>query len=1263
MIKGGFLIKMPIVFLILFMVLILNQNISAGEQNHLVINEIMYNPIKDDNYYEWVEIYNPLNYSINLSGWSITDNHGTDILEVDNERGNGSTIIVSNGYALITDQGTKIYDNITVDENVTLLKVDDKSIGNGLGNMKDKLILKNSTGCVIDAVEWGYDYDDINGTPASTGSEGKTLARYPNMDSDNTSVDFFESNLPTPGSNNSKDDNKLEPGSFDIECYPLFIAKTYENSQFSIPFASKISLNNYPPNQYYSIKAYVVKELSDSQPASQTWDGQSWIYSNYYVYDICTCENGNWSSWIYLRLNKNYKEYQNNLKNNDSAYLCIKIKNENETSLVSKKIFLLDMDESTCNGTKGGCVCGIITNNESKIENSFIMLENKTGIVTGIYKTEDNEIDCDFISNSGYYKLPSPVDVNYSLRIFDENLNTFLYKSNINIEKGRYGLSVEYPDTSFSMKIGETIDIEMGIQNTGNFNDTFLITIHNVSQGWIANIEKSEITLKSFQEIVLNLTIEPYFHYYHRFSDTYVKIKISSINDPDVSYEFTFSIELDNPDLFIKEIKLYNEGNTLTSEIGEGETFRIKAFLKNLGNEVAKNVVVKVFYDTFDKEHFIGEKKYESVSKYQKYPYFKWDTSAIKPGIHKIIVIVDMENKIIEIDETNNLFSYEVTIIDTTPEKYEKRLLITEIYYHNHPGIENEYISIYNPTNISINLSRWYITNSPFKTKDAQPKITFPFNTKIQPKSLLYITQNASAFLRETGNLADFEYLKDSSKDIQQMDAEISIYFSNNGGFLVLKDQYNHTIDFCAYGDINCSSKAWHGTTIPKSGEGKILKRKFHQDIPVDTNSSLDWMQPRVFGIGQSNHPLKKIISYGIITAFVSPDCSYSTIKSELRKAKYSIYVNMYEFTNYNLCEEIISAIKRNVSINLFLEKSPIGGISDKEKYILNKINSYGGKIRFIGSNQSCKIYSRYPFNHGKYIIIDDKTVIIESCNWADSGVPIDPSYGNREWGIVIKNEDTADYFLNVFMNDWDTIYLDIYNYSDINFGQSIDFLPEDKKFSGYYKPFYEPQKITGNFSAYPLLSPDNSFGAICDLIDSAKESILIEQLYIYNHWEAEVNPFIEKLKHKAKQGVEIKVIMNFNPYYDDTNKNCNMTKKELEDNGIKVKFIYTNWTYFSNVHNKGVIVDNKSVLISSINWNYNSVMSNREAGIIIENNDIAKYYASVFFYDWNLMEQSVKNQTTLCVEPINKNTIYIVGLFTMTFILVARDWRKRKWN
>jgi len=91
------------------------------------------------------------------------------------------------------------------------------------------------------------------------------------------------------------------------------------------------------------------------------------------------------------------------------------------------------------------------------------------------------------------------------------------------------------------------------------------------------------------------------------------------------------------------------------------------------------------------------------------------------------------------------------------------------------------------------------------------------------------------------------------------------------------------------------------------------------------------------------------------------------------------------------------------------------------------------------------------------------------------------------------------------------------------------------------------------------------------------------------------------------------------------------------------------------------MIVDNSSVLISSINWNENSVTNNREAGIIIENEEVARYYASVFYYDWNLMPRQPQDDKGGPAEY--KNTIYTAVIFTMTFAIIARDWRKRKWT
>jgi phosphatidylserine/phosphatidylglycerophosphate/cardiolipin synthase-like enzyme len=53
-------------------------------------------------------------------------------------------------------------------------------------------------------------------------------------------------------------------------------------------------------------------------------------------------------------------------------------------------------------------------------------------------------------------------------------------------------------------------------------------------------------------------------------------------------------------------------------------------------------------------------------------------------------------------------------------------------------------------------------------------------------------------------------------------------------------------------------------------------------------------------------------------------------------------------------------------------------------------------------------------------------------------------------------------------------------------------------------------------------------------------------------------------------------------------------------------------------IHNKGLIVDDRYVLVSSINWNSVSPNFNREAGVIIDHPGVAGYFLEVFEDDWN---------------------------------------------
>ena len=997
-----------------------------------VINEIMYDPTENDNYNEWIELYNPTNQSINITGWTITDNAATDTIEPDQDHGNGTTIIQPKGYAILTDHGTKIYENYSIPYNTILLYIDDKSIGNGLGNTGDKLVLKNKNNETIDVVEWIQDDCNITGMPAYGVKEGCTLSRYNNTDNNDSKIDFIEG-TPTPGYK-----NKINPSVYNVQ-----------------------------------------------------------------------------------------------IKSREKKYLI-------------------------------------------------------------------------------------PRD--------------------------------------------ETSTIPLIVENKATINDKIILVIKQKTYGWKASLTNEVIQMEPLTSEETFVKIIPFVDYKNPYGN--ITILATSKNNPMVKDEITISFEILGPDLTIRKIKIYNENKQESNNVGEGEIIRIKAFLKNQGQETAYNVKASFYFNFIDKEHLLGVKTYENVSKYQKYPSILWDTQGVTPGNHSIFVIVDIERQIEETNEYNNILALDFDILETYPNRTSSQVLISELYYHSRPGVYNEYIGIFNPSMEDVNLSGWYITNEPCKMKTEQKRIIFPGNTIIQAKEALILSENAEKHHWETGDHADFEYNVDSNNSISQMNSSGKFIMSNNGMLIALKDGYNHTIDLVAYGNTSFTDDDWNGSTIPSSGKGVVLRRKTLNDIPCDSNTLLDWDSNRKFRIGQSDFSFDKTTVSGMLRVFVSPDNSYNVIVDEIRNAKNSIYLNMYEFTNLLLCDEIIKALTRGVNVKIFMEGSPVGGVSLEEKYVLKRISNYGGVIRFIINDEEKRIHKRYSFNHGKYLVIDNETVIVESCNWADTGVPKNPCFGNREWGVVIKNMSVACCFLDVFFDDYDPSRCDSVSYDKMGFKVPSDFSMDEKNGYGLYTPIFDPLVFNESYSVLPVFSPDTSYDGIIDLLDSAERCIYVEQLYVYRDWADGLNPFVERLIEKAEQGVDVRVILNYNPFFDSTNSRCNQTKDYLEDHGVLVKFIFSNWSVFSNVHNKGVVVDNRSVLVSSINWNENSVVCNREAGVIIENEKVAGFFADVFLYDWNLKEpNNEKPEDEPPVLEENENTIYIVVLFTMTFMVIARDWRKRKWT
>jgi cardiolipin synthase len=574
-------------------------------------------------------------------------------------------------------------------------------------------------------------------------------------------------------------------------------------------------------------------------------------------------------------------------------------------------------------------------------------------------------------------------------------------------------------------------------------------------------------------------------------------------------------------------------------------------------------------------------------------------------------------------------------------------ILITEVYYDTYTPYDlDEYIRICNPTDFPVDISGWELT-------DLEDAIYFPQNTIINPKYSMFIVKNASAFYEETTLVADYEYGTDSLGHIPQMVGGI-IQLVNTKDEVILKDSMGTIVDVIIYGESTYVGPGWVGTPVLKVMEGIILERDRNEStgLYVDTDSYTDWDDNRIYVVGQSHFEYETFGYTGEITVFSSPDSSFNVITNAIRKAKSSFYLNIYEFHSLELLEYVVDAAGRGLDVKVFIEGSPVGVRTENQelaKYVAQQIVNAGGRVRYIITDDSKGIYDRYKWNHAKYCILDNETVIVESENWKTTGIPVRSTGGNRGWGVTIVNKDIADFFLRVFSDDWKIISKDVIEFCDPKFPKYCkpdpSFSLEDLEIiypADTYKVYFSNKTIYGTFKVSPVLAPDTSLmetKSILGMIKSANISIYVQQIYAHKHWagsseywdsfsikETDKNLYLEEVINAARRGVEVKILLGV-PFSTDDSRNNYETMKyinEVAENEnlnmvaqIVDKSVSTG-TGFTKIHNKGVIVDGRIVLISSINWGENSPTNNREVGVIIENEDVASFFSKIFNFDWN---------------------------------------------
>jgi hypothetical protein len=155
---------------------------------YIVFSEVLYDSwVKNETAGEWLELYNPTGSSMDIGGWTIRDNNH-------NYRIPNGTSIGAYSFLVISKGSSAFYSRYGFYPGLSDFSLD-------LSNTGDYLILKNSSGTVIDEVAWESGGSYIPGWGSSSSPyayEGKSIKRSNlNQDTD-TYSDWSSNQIPDP---------------------------------------------------------------------------------------------------------------------------------------------------------------------------------------------------------------------------------------------------------------------------------------------------------------------------------------------------------------------------------------------------------------------------------------------------------------------------------------------------------------------------------------------------------------------------------------------------------------------------------------------------------------------------------------------------------------------------------------------------------------------------------------------------------------------------------------------------------------------------------------------------------------------------------------------------------------------------------------------------------------------------------------------------------------------------------------------------------
>jgi PLD-like domain len=388
--------------------------------------------------------------------------------------------------------------------------------------------------------------------------------------------------------------------------------------------------------------------------------------------------------------------------------------------------------------------------------------------------------------------------------------------------------------------------------------------------------------------------------------------------------------------------------------------------------------------------------------------------------------------------------------------------------------------------------------------------------------------------------------------------------------------------------------------------------------------------------------PLNKKTGTMTIIAYASPDDGFTVLADFLKAASTDLSIAMYDFTSGDLLSVVENTIKpKKLKFKMILDHPPRNPTANQPDDITRldilAADPNAAVNWALTRNDPVVTEWIYPTAyHIKVVVRDQKALWLSSGNFNVSNQPNfaakDPQRGSlanadRDWHLIILDPDLAGLYKAYIDNDFLIAQAgqgagNTLKHSQIRQAM-LSFQAESKKSGSQTAGKSQtPVSVLGkkrlfqnvNVTVQPILTPDPGkhttmyVDQILSLIQSAKKTVYMQTQYIHVSDRPQDKDFmllITALSEAHKKGLDVRLITS---QFENTGQWIEKLKPFDLDQVLRIQ---------QSVHNKGIVVDSRIVLVSSQNWSGDGVLRNRDAGIIVEQPEIAAYFEAIFLDDW----------------------------------------------